>query len=517
MFRWNYEGKSIVTFAAVIIIASLFIAFQSFDISTYPLVHSDQALLNDPGLQLLTTGRFRSDLLSQNPGSEEHYFWQPPGLALTAALSYSIFGFGIWQTRLPSIVFGAAALVVLFLLVRFVSNKTLPAALVTLLLFSWPNWVLTSKDARMDTAAIFFLLVSTLLLFRAIDVPNLFQPVRIFVSGLAASAAAFFHPAAFTWFASLVCVIAVFSSARKIASISIFCLGSSIIIGAWLLYGLYYAPAFEAQFVTNLINRTHEGGVISAIPMELARYLRELMRFPAFFPMAFIATGKLWTSKIAWTRRFKLLALTWMTLAVLNALLAGKQSGFYTLYPFVLLLSLISIGIAEFWNPQTPASKWQRILVAIVCVGFVLNSAAFAYGPRVLAFAWQSKERNYAKQFRKLSELLRPGDQVWGSAAAWYAVVSDCARLDSQPESVPFLWRTFPVPERHRFIVTEPKGQQFVGFKKLGVFGSDLPLIFGSRLSNAPYLFELWESNEARHEPSPPINRAACPALATAD
>src|SRR5262249_2437697 len=141
--------------------ALLFMVLQCLDISTYPMVGSDEAFLNDPGLQLLTTGKFRSDVLSENPGFEDHYFWQPPGLALTTAVSYRLFGFGIWQTRLPGIVFGAAALGVLFLLVHYVSNKVLPAAFASLSLLVWPYWVLTSKAARMDTAAIFFLLLST--------------------------------------------------------------------------------------------------------------------------------------------------------------------------------------------------------------------------------------------------------------------------------------------------------------------------------------------------------------------
>jgi len=261
-----------------------------------------------------------------------------------------------------------------------------------------------------------------------------------------------------------------------------------------------------------IIHRTNDGGILSAIPSELARYIHELKRLPTFFPLAFIAAAALWPSKLARTRKFKLLFSAWIGLAVANAFMAGKESGFYTVYPFVLLLSLISIGIAELWNSETSVSRMRFVLATIVLFGFGLNATAFTYGPRLLAFI-QRDQRDYEKQFRRLSELLRPGDQVWGSASAWYAVVAACARLDAQPEAVPIVWHTSPIPEQHRFVITEPNKNNFVGFKKIGVFGSDLPVIFGSRLSNASYLFEMWESDVAAREINfPRIVRSSCPA-----
>src|SRR3974377_1420090 len=100
------------------VVMAAFLAIQSLDISTYPLVGSDEATLNDPGLQLIKTGHFRSDVLSLNPGYEQPYLLYPPGLSFAAAASYLLFGFGLWQTRLPGIVFGALGVALIFYFVR---------------------------------------------------------------------------------------------------------------------------------------------------------------------------------------------------------------------------------------------------------------------------------------------------------------------------------------------------------------------------------------------------------------
>ena len=43
-----------------LILAIAFVVLQLFDVMTYPLFVYDEALLNDAGWQLATTGRFRA-------------------------------------------------------------------------------------------------------------------------------------------------------------------------------------------------------------------------------------------------------------------------------------------------------------------------------------------------------------------------------------------------------------------------------------------------------------------------
>ena len=127
-----------------LILAVAFVVLQLLDVMTYPLFVYDEALLNDAGWQLATTGRFRADILSINPGFEHHYLWQPPGLPLAAALSYKLFGLGIWQTRLADILFSGGGVWAVYALTRSLTAGTSAPWIAALSLFFWPEWVLTA-------------------------------------------------------------------------------------------------------------------------------------------------------------------------------------------------------------------------------------------------------------------------------------------------------------------------------------------------------------------------------------
>ncbi|MSP74811.1 MAG: hypothetical protein EXR12_01610 [Rhodospirillaceae bacterium] len=68
----NAQGNSGTQAAGL---ALAFVVLQCLDVTTYPLFSYDEALLNDAGWQLVTTGRFRADVLNLNSGFEDHYLW----------------------------------------------------------------------------------------------------------------------------------------------------------------------------------------------------------------------------------------------------------------------------------------------------------------------------------------------------------------------------------------------------------------------------------------------------------
>jgi hypothetical protein len=78
---------------------------------------------------------------------------------------------------------------------------------------------------------------------------------------------------------------------------------------------------------------------------------------------------------------------------------------------------------------------------------------------------------------------------------AWLAVVRAGDRLDAL-DWVPGVSGTEPDPLRHKYVVVH-RGGAFAGadsYRKILEFGSDLPLVFGSRLADRPYTFDLWQS-----------------------
>lgn len=477
-------------------LAACFFAASTFDIATYPLAGADEPTLSDPALQLVNTGHLRSDVLSENPGWDTNFLLHPPGLTFATAATYRAFGFGIWQTRLPSILFGALGVALVFILVRDITQRMMPALLAAAALICWPAWVLTAKVARMDTGAIFFLLLASILVHKSIRSATGYRPRLLFAAGLCVSAASTFHTASFTWALALLVTVLYFST-RRLWAAAIYCTGACMLIGAWLVYASFHLEAFKQQFLYIVLYRTSDGGILFRFVEEGARYLDEFTRVATIAMLAAVAVVGIATSRPWKNPSMQFLFVLTGVLAFANALIAGKASGYYTLYPMTLALCILAIGIAECMElTGAGAYRYVPTFAVLTFVLFLANLFTVSYGPRLLAAVFQRAERNYAVQFAPLSAILKPHDQVWGSGVAWYAIVSAGARLDLQPHSIPLNWDTHPDPLRHRYVVVAPGGEtaQFTGFVKIEDFGSPLPRVVGSQLSNSSYVFEIWKS-----------------------
>ncbi|MSP74812.1 MAG: hypothetical protein EXR12_01615 [Rhodospirillaceae bacterium] len=399
-------------------------------------------------------------------------------------MSYQLFGgLGVWAA---------------FAFVKSITPGTIGAWVAALSLFFWPDWVLTAKESRMDTAAIAALLLSTLLVVQCLRRGTPAGLGRLFLGGLCTSVATMFHSAALPWGAGLGIVILIFAP-NRFRSALVFGLAAAALGAAWLAYALQFPQEFQAQYLSLLLNRLGSGGILDRFVAEAARYGMEFQHLPTIYVLAFFAlcgviAGRLWTDRGARV----LLTLTALIL-LLHELVAGKNSGFYTLYPLTLVFCVIGIGVeaclAE--SGTRYRRRWLAVGATVVSLAFMANAAAFSVGPRVLAYWFQGPQRDYALQMAPLSSRLKPGDQVWGTAVAWFAVVKAGARQDVLDWMGPVVEAPRPDPLRHKYVVVH-RGIEFAGsdgYRKILEFGSDLPLVFGSRLADRSYTLDLWQSN----------------------
>jgi 4-amino-4-deoxy-L-arabinose transferase-like glycosyltransferase len=481
-----------------------FVAIHGFDILTYPLVTFDEAFLNDAGWQLTTAGHFRADVLSLNPGFESHYFWQPPALPLTAALAYRLLGFGLWQTRLPCLLFGGLSIWAIFALVRHLRPRGLAAVIASLSLFFWPAFVLTAKTSRMDTGAIFALLLATLWIVRALDHQEAAYK-HAFAAGILTSLALMFHTAAAPWALSLLIVVFLFAR-RRIGTSAAYCCGTACLVVPWLLYAIQFPEEFSAQYLSHLAARATDEGVLERLLLQAARYRTELYRVPTFYVV--LALGIFGYSIAASPgdrRSLALLVLTGLTAALTAFVVGGSPTGYYTTYPMALAFCAIAIGLEDAIFRNLEGGRYRTAAAIGLCVGaMVLNSLLVSVGPRLLAYWFQGQERDYALQTAPLAEQLKPGDQVWGPGTLWFAAVTAGARLQAFDVIPPHIWTkpdsfwTKPDPYRHRYVVVR-RGELFPeteNYVKLGEFGAALPVVLGSPLSDRSYTFDLWQSKE---------------------
>jgi len=487
-------------FGLGVFLGLLFFFCQLPDVSTYPLVNADEALLNDPGLQLVRRGEFRSDVFRMLPGYADFYFWQPPGLALSAACCYKVMGFGIWQTRLPGIGFGALAVSLCYFLARRISGSNRAALFSAVLLCLWPPFVLTSKAARMDTGAISLLLAATLLVVA--DVQGEARTTRrLFAAGVLCGCAGLFHPISINW-AGCLFVLLLVDARTGLRSVAMFVLGGTLPVLAWLGFAWRHPDAFGQQFLEELFGRTAGGSLMGRFAAEASRYAGELARYPMLALCVLLAAVG-FVNRRAWTHSgvCRLLSLCCL-LALAHAATAGKASGFYTLYPMTLLLCLVGIGVdLLLTHLEGGRASTAGILAVRACFGALLiNGFLFAYAPRVAARVFQHKEREYWSMVRPLSERLRPGDRIWGSAVLWYAAVRSGAGLDSQPEPVPAAWMTRPDPGIQRFVVVDGDlgRRSFPGYEKVAEIRAELPRVRGYQFSDRSYAFDIYESTILR-------------------
>jgi 4-amino-4-deoxy-L-arabinose transferase-like glycosyltransferase len=488
----------------VLLTISIFLvifAYLGFDITTYPMVTGDEALLHDPGLQLARTGTFYSDVLKMNPGYEDKYFWQVPGLGLSSAIVFKTLGFGIWQTRAVSIFFGCAAPCVIYLIGSKLGQSRAAGVISAALLFSTQQWSDTAKLARMDTPAITLMLLSTALVLRTFNkrqeaASGTSASLFLAAAGLLTSSAALFHTAAFTWFLGLALCLLMFS--RSIWKSSIYVAASATVIGTWLLLGILSFKEFEGQFIAQALNRTGGSDVLSRIYQEGIRYLSDYRMTPIIICVVVIFIMLVLTN---WRRaplESRFLAVLSCSVIILNAVITGKESGFYSIYPITAGIMLIALSWG--WLARDVLSgKVTLVLQGVVGLA-ILNGVALSLAPRVAAALYQGEARNYDMAFVELRRCVRPGDKVWGSAEAWYAVIKAGGSLDAAPEPVPLNWRTEPQPGRHLWVVGLLSDSLPIpsGFSLVGQFGRELPTVAGRTFSPMDYRYVLYAADPAR-------------------
>ncbi|MBT3338510.1 MAG: hypothetical protein HN855_14680 [Anaerolineae bacterium] len=102
------------------------------------------------------TGRY-ARLLNGTPISATGMAWDFPVTA-PVALSFRLFGFGIWQGRLPSALFTLASVFFIFLLAKKMYGEKTALVSITLIILGFPFSLLFGRQAIGEPAMIFYLL-----------------------------------------------------------------------------------------------------------------------------------------------------------------------------------------------------------------------------------------------------------------------------------------------------------------------------------------------------------------------
>lgn len=477
-----------------ILIALAFIAANLPGLTRSPVVWADEVTLNDPAKELALHGQLVSSVFSGSSGFERGYFWQPPGQVLVQAMVYEVFGFGIWQTRAPVIVFGAATIVIVHSIAQALFASESAALWAALLLGLDPKFLQSARAGRMDAQCLFFAL-SGVLLYMLKDraqgrARSFLMPA---LAGLSIGIAGITHPVAISWALALGVVIILFEES-KIRVLAAFTAAAALPAFLWISYAISSSrlSLLTAQFLGHGGAHLAEGGVADRLVAEIVRYGRDYMLAPLLL-ITYLG-GLCWVLvNQQYARKVQAIILTlFSTTFLLNALLMTKGVGFYFLHPVAILAVCSGVMISELIRGRHPRPARGRDRTTGWMIGayvtlVLVNVVAAGLGGRWLSLSYQWRARDYGQVEAAIGKSIQAGSVVWGPPEIWYAVEGSGAslRLTGAPD-----------PKLHDYVVLKlGSGTSLQGrAKKILEFGEPLPPVFGwLRRASADYVFEIWK------------------------
>lgn len=135
----------------------------------------------------------------QSAGLSAHF-----PIVASAALSFKMFGVGVWQGRLPSVIYMLLTLILLFYLTRNLYNKPIAVGVLLILFFTIPgvnNPVYRGREILGETTTIFWLVAGYTLLWKTLGKSSWFLLLTMITWGIAINSKAQVLP---FWIASLI-------------------------------------------------------------------------------------------------------------------------------------------------------------------------------------------------------------------------------------------------------------------------------------------------------------------------
>lgn len=402
---------------SIFIIAVVFIAFNLLGLTRSPLLWVDEATLNDAAREWVMNGHVRSSVFSDVPEFARGYYWQPPLQTLVTACSYSVFGFGIWQTRIPPLLFAGASLVVLGMILGRFRSPTIVIVLTSAVLAADPLFSFLSRSGRMDSMCIFFLLVAIHSSLKALDTS---RPSWSVATGFAIGAAGMSHPIAAGMGAGIVLAHAMFVPMRR-KHLPLLIMSGMALPVVWVSTAWFSGEwaAFAGQFLRHGSDHLASSSLWERFVDEVARYPRDFARAP-FAPALYLAVVILFSGSVVKRRRIDhMMIMIWFVSAfVFNVLFMTKDVGFYVLYPVVIAVIMLGLLLADVERAGGTVVRMttRYVVVAIVTVMFAVGP-----GGRLIAAItqWQARDPEVLRGF--LENVIPRGSRVFGDGLLWYA------------------------------------------------------------------------------------------------
>lgn len=395
----------------------------------------DEAWFTVPAYELIENGGFGTTILDETAGFRQvkltgiqsYTYWIMPGYPLVRALTGYIFGWGLLETRLVSLIAGFFALLSLIYFFRALTEDIWIAVAAGCLIATDVHFIHASGFGRMDMLTLAFGAgsIATYIFARQRFLLNISSSLVIASSFSAASF--FIHPIGSLWFVGLFLIVLYFDR-KNLKLLHIFSVVIPFMIGFlfWTAYILQAPELFFIQFGGNASDRwAIFNSPFRAIRDEVVtRYFNafgysdgEIGFGTAKMWILFAYAGSLIYSIIYFYRGRRSLGILILALFLIPAMLLLILDGMKQEYYFVHLVPIfclcVSITSLSFWRR---AGAGRILSVLLISSVMVLNIATLASRFRDQGVA------RFQNASQVLNETLLPGETVMASGEFWFNV-----------------------------------------------------------------------------------------------
>lgn len=376
----------------------------------------DESWQSIPAYALITEGRIRNPTFADTD-DEFAVAVKPPAHTLVLAPIFKLFGVGVAQARLPSLLAGLGVVVFTFLLGRELAGPT--AGIVSAWLVTADNSLFVAgRTARPEVFSALCAVLAALLVLRP-------QAARRVVpalgGGLIVGVAMMFHPNGMATAVATGGLLAMQSGRqfwrdkRLWACVA----GVALVVAAFLVWS-HSSPAHSEAFA-----RTYSRGenvpLLTKIQSETSRYADFLgvgnlrLNFPVPIPVRahIVAAIVVAFVVLAWKQRrtFAVLAMLSVPYLLWWMYLPNKSARYFAVVAPFFALALAAAACAF-----AAERKWRvRAIAACVIVG--LSQLAGN-----LFLLYKSRPASYVVVERELRQLIPPGSSVYGAITFWVAL-----------------------------------------------------------------------------------------------
>lgn len=398
---------------------------------------SDEAIYANPGYNLVHSGKMGTTLYELRgylPLSlAQRTYIQPPLFFLVTAALFRTVGFGLAEVRSLSILFGLVCLFSWYVIVRSLTNLTLPALLVAGLISVDYFFLIGASHGRMDMMCV-GLGSAGLAIYMNWRKTNLRSAT--FWGNTLAALAMLTHPVGIVWAAGVVLAMVVLD--RRLLSFKLLLVGAVpyLLAGAfWGAYILQDVTAFREQMRGTLLVNENSFDYSHLAHSRILRYLEQelISRYAA--PFGLLAGARA-------ISRFKILVLGTYLSGVFGILLVRRLrqnprllwaslfciSGFFLLaevspskfsYYLPHMTVIMAACAGMFLYAVTPSPKWRMILTVAATVAVV------QLGGAALVIRRNEYQRTFLPVIEAIERNSAPNSVVMSDGELWFGLWRD--------------------------------------------------------------------------------------------